>query len=38
MHVWTLRDENRFMATNFRRGTNPDSAVDARDEWAGTAH
>ena len=64
MHVWTLRDENQFMATNFRRGTNPnakgdifaevtafleagvdgvfadypDSAVDARDEWVGTAH
>ncbi len=64
VHVWTLRDENQFMATNFRRGTNPnakgdifaevtaflqagvdglfadypDSAVDARDEWVGTAH
>jgi glycerophosphoryl diester phosphodiesterase len=64
VHVWTLRDENQFMATNFRRGDNPnakgnifaevtafleagvdgmfadypDSAVDARDEWVGTAH
>lgn len=64
VHVWTLRDENQFMATNFRRGTNPnakgnifaevtafleagvdgmfadypDSAVDAREEWVGTAH
>ena len=25
VHVWTLRDENQFMATNFRRGTNPNA-------------
>ncbi len=29
VHVWTLRDENRFMATNFRRGTDPDAKGDA---------
>lgn len=26
--VWTLRDENQFMATNFRRGTDPDAKGD----------
>ena len=25
VHVWTLRDENQFMATNFRRGTDPNA-------------
>ncbi|WP_435745568.1 glycerophosphodiester phosphodiesterase [Nocardioides sp. SYSU DS0663] len=30
--VWTIRDENRFMATNFRRGTDPDAAGDVRSE------
>jgi glycerophosphoryl diester phosphodiesterase len=60
VHIWTMRDENQFMATNFRRGSDPnakgdiaaevtafleagvdgmfadhpDSAVDAREEWA----
>jgi glycerophosphoryl diester phosphodiesterase len=29
VHVWTLRDENRFMATNFRRGSDPDAKGDA---------
>ncbi len=29
VHVWTLRDENRFMATNFRRGTDPNATGDA---------
>ena len=24
--VWTLRDENQFMATNFRRGTDPNAS------------
>ncbi|HET9422957.1 MAG TPA: glycerophosphodiester phosphodiesterase [Nocardioides sp.] len=28
VHVWTLRDENQFMATNFRRGTNPNAKGD----------
>ena len=25
VHVWTLRAENQFMATNFRRGTDPNA-------------
>jgi glycerophosphoryl diester phosphodiesterase len=29
VHVWTLRDENQFMATNFRIGTDPDAKGDA---------
>ena len=29
VHVRTLRDENRFMATNFRRGSDPDAEGDA---------
>ena len=28
VHVWTLRLENRFMATNFRRGTEPNAPGD----------
>ena len=28
VHVWTLRAENQFMATNFRRGTDPDALGD----------
>jgi len=32
VHVWTLRDENRFMATNFRNGTEPNAKGDARAE------
>ena len=28
VHVWTLRRENQFMATNFRIGTDPDAAGD----------
>ena len=28
VHVWTLRLENQFMATNFRIGTDPDAAGD----------
>jgi glycerophosphoryl diester phosphodiesterase len=29
VHVWTLRDENRFLATNFRRGSDPAAKGDA---------
>ena len=29
VHVWTLRDENQFMATNFRRGDDPNAKGDA---------
>ncbi|MGH3361875.1 MAG: glycerophosphodiester phosphodiesterase [Nocardioides sp.] len=29
VHVWTLRDENQFMATNFRRGADPNATGDA---------
>jgi glycerophosphoryl diester phosphodiesterase len=32
VHVWTIRDENRFMATNFRRGTDPNAKGDVRAE------
>jgi glycerophosphoryl diester phosphodiesterase len=32
VHVWTLRSENRFMATNFRIGTDPNASGDARAE------
>ena len=32
VHVWTMRDENQFMATNFRRGTDPNAKGDARAE------
>jgi glycerophosphoryl diester phosphodiesterase len=28
VHVWTLRDENQFMATDFRRGTDPNAKGD----------
>ena len=28
VHVWTLRRENQFMATNFRVGTDPDAPGD----------
>ena len=28
VHVWTLRRENQFMATNFRRGTDPNAPGD----------
>ncbi|HSU03059.1 MAG TPA: glycerophosphodiester phosphodiesterase [Nocardioides sp.] len=28
VHVWTLRQENQFMATNFRIGTDPDAPGD----------
>ncbi len=28
VHVWTLRQENQFMATNFRIGTDPNAAGD----------
>ena len=30
--VWTLRDENQFMATNFRIGTDPDAKGDIHAE------
>jgi glycerophosphoryl diester phosphodiesterase len=30
--VWTLRDENQFMATNFRRGTDPNAFGNIHDE------
>ncbi len=32
VHAWTMRDENRFMATNFRRGTDPNAKGDTRAE------
>ena len=28
VHVWTLRRENQFMATNFRIGTDPNAPGD----------
>ena len=28
VHVWTLRRENQFMATNFRDGTDPNAPGD----------
>jgi glycerophosphoryl diester phosphodiesterase len=28
VHVWTMRDENQFMATNFRLGTDPNAKGD----------
>ncbi len=33
VHVWTLRDENQFMAENFRIGTDPDAKGDAIAEY-----
>lgn len=32
VHVWTIRDENQFMATNFRVGTNPNAKGNAAAE------
>ena len=32
VHVWTSRDENQFMATNFRRGTDPNGEGDSISE------
>jgi glycerophosphoryl diester phosphodiesterase len=32
VHVWTMRDENQFMATSFRRGSDPNAKGDARAE------
>jgi glycerophosphoryl diester phosphodiesterase len=32
VHAWTMRDENQFMATDFRRGTDPNAKGDARAE------
>lgn len=32
VHVWTLRDENQFMATNFRIGTDPNAKGDSIEE------
>ncbi|QIX25838.1 glycerophosphodiester phosphodiesterase [Nocardioides sp. JQ2195] len=29
VHVWTVRDENQFMATNFRIGTDPNAKGDS---------
>ncbi len=29
VHVWTVRDENQFMAKNFRIGTDPNAKGDA---------
>ncbi|WP_067437470.1 glycerophosphodiester phosphodiesterase [Nocardioides jensenii] len=29
VHVWTLRDENQFLATNFRIGTDPNAKGDS---------
>jgi glycerophosphoryl diester phosphodiesterase len=29
VHVWTMRDENQFMAQNFRRGDDPNAKGDA---------
>ena len=33
VHVWTMRDENRFMAENFRDGTDPNAKGDALAEY-----
>lgn len=33
VHVWTMRDENRFMAENFRRGTDPNAKGNAIAEY-----
>ena len=33
VHVWTLRDENQFMARNFWIGTDPDAKGDAHAEY-----
>ena len=35
VHVYTLRDENKFMATNFRLGSDPHARGDAVAEGAG---
>jgi glycerophosphoryl diester phosphodiesterase len=32
VHVWTMRDENQFMAKDFRRGDDPNAKGDARKE------
>jgi glycerophosphoryl diester phosphodiesterase len=32
VHVWTLRRENQFMATNFRVGTDPNAVGDLEAE------
>ena len=32
VHVWTVRDENQFMATNFRRGVDPIAKGDVHAE------
>ena len=32
VHVWTLRVENQFMATNFRNGTDPNAPGNLRAE------
>ena len=32
VHVWTVRNENQFMATNFRIGTDPNAQGDANAE------
>ena len=32
VHIFTLRAENQFMATNFRRGTDPNAAGELRTE------
>jgi len=34
VHVWTLRAENQFMATNFRVGTDPNASGDLAAETA----
>lgn len=35
VHVWTMRDENQFMARDFWRGDEPNAKGDARSEiWA----
>ena len=33
VHVWTMRDENQFMAKNFRIGTDPNAKGDAIAEY-----
>ena len=33
VHIYTMRDENRFMATNFRRDTDPNAKGDAFSEY-----
>lgn len=37
VHVWTVRDENRFLPADFRRGDDPDAKGDVFSEYAALA-